>query len=67
MRADADLLTQSQAAVKLGRSPRWIRTETAAGRLPHIVDDNGRTLYSTQMLDAWQRRLGELAAERSAS
>ncbi len=62
------LLSEAAASREIGWSRATLRKRALAGLVPHIIDPlSGRRLYSPEALIAWQRRLGELAAERGAA
>lgn len=61
-------LSAIQAAEVLGVHRTTIAKWTKSGKLPvWFVDDNGRPVYSMAVIEAHQRRVGELAAERAVA
>lgn len=58
-------LSATQAAELLGVHRTTVTKWTRSGHLPvWFYDDNGRPVYSLAVIEAHQRRTGELAAER---
>lgn len=61
-------LNASAVARLLGVHRKTVKKWTDDGVLPYwFIDDSGRTVYSSATIEAHQRRMGELAAERVAS
>ena len=53
-RAEAPrLMTQRQAARYLGRSDRWLREETAAGKIECVREGKSRPRYDRESLDRY--------------
>ena len=68
MKRHADRMTQAEVAAHLGFGRTKVRRWTRAGILPAITDPlSGQPCYSRTTIEAWQRRQGELHAERAAS
>lgn len=61
-------LNATEAAAVLGVHRTTVAKWTKAGLLPvWFHDDNGRPVYSMAVIEAHQRRTGELAAERATA
>jgi len=61
-------LSATQAAKMLGVHRKTVAKWRDSGHLPvWFYDDNGRAIYSIAVIEAHQRRIGELAAERAAA
>ena len=61
-------ITQTELANELGVCRETVRKWTATGRIPvWFRDDNGRPVYNLDVIEAAQRRAGELHAELQAA
>lgn len=61
-------LSATQAARMLGVHRSTVTKWRKSGHLPvWFYDDNGRAIYSIAVIEAHQRRIGEIAAERAAA
>lgn len=61
-------LTASEVAQRLGVSRNTVAKWTKSGLIPVWFNtDEGRPIYADTVIEAHQRRTGELAAEQSGS
>jgi predicted site-specific integrase-resolvase len=61
-------LNATQTAELLGISRDKLRRLTRIGKIPvWFRDDDGRAVYSGETIAAYQRRAGEIAAEKGAA
>jgi len=60
-------MTQADVARALRMGKPKVRRLTLTGTIPSLIDpESGQVYYLRPMLDAYMRRLGELAAERAS-
>lgn len=64
---EREAMTAAETARHLGITPRTLAHLTDSGQLPiWMLSESGRRIYSRTTIEAHQRRVGELAAERAA-
>jgi len=67
MTATNERMTQADVAAVLRMGKPKVRRLTTAGVIPSLIDpESGQVYYLRPMLDAYMRRLGEIAAERAS-